>query len=75
VVGAPDAEWGESLCAFVVLRPGSAASAAELQRFVTEDLADYKRPRQVRFVAELPRNPTGKVDKRALRALLVDKAG
>jgi acyl-CoA synthetase (AMP-forming)/AMP-acid ligase II len=70
VVGYPDADWGESLAAFVVLRDGRQASAEELQAFVTAELADYKRPRRVIFVDELPRNPTGKVLKRELKARL-----
>jgi acyl-CoA synthetase (AMP-forming)/AMP-acid ligase II len=70
VVGAPDPDWGESLVAFVVLRDGAAATAEEIQRFVAAELADYKRPRRVLFVDALPRNPTGKVLKRDLKARL-----
>jgi len=70
VVGVPDAEWGESLAAFVVLRDGKACGADELKQFVAAELADYKRPRQVLFVDTLPRTPTGKVLKRELRARL-----
>jgi fatty-acyl-CoA synthase len=74
VVGVPDAEWGESLVAYVVLRPGRAASAEELRVHVGAVLADYKKPRQVLFVPELPRNPTGKVLKRELRAMYMTRA-
>jgi fatty-acyl-CoA synthase len=69
VVGVPDPEWGESLVAYVVLRPGRTAGAEELREHVGAMLADYKKPRQVLFVPELPRNPTGKVLKRELRAM------
>jgi fatty-acyl-CoA synthase len=69
VVGVPDPEWGESLHAFVVLRDGHQLSEAEVIAFCRVGLADFKRPRKVTFVAELPRNPTGKVLKRELRAL------
>ncbi len=67
VVGAPDAEWGESVKAFIVLRPGASLTAAEVADYCKRALADFKRPRTVVFVDELPRNPTGKVLKRALR--------
>ncbi len=70
VVGVPDAEWGESLAAFVVVRDGGHTTAEELQKFVTDELADYKRPRKVLFVDALPRTPTGKVLKRELRERL-----
>jgi fatty-acyl-CoA synthase len=68
VVGIPDPEWGESLKAFVVRRPGSTLTAAEVVAHCNQSLANYKRPRQVAFVDQLPRNPTGKVLKRELRA-------
>ena len=69
VVGVPDPEWGESLRAFVVLRQGQQASEAEVIEYCRRGLADYKRPRKVIFVDELPRNPTGKILKRELRDL------
>jgi fatty-acyl-CoA synthase len=67
VIGVPDPEWGETLHAFVVVRDGHAVSEAEVIEFCRAGLADFKRPRRVTFVAELPRNPTGKVLKRELR--------
>ena len=69
VVGVPDPEWGESLCAFVVVRPGHTVDEAALIEHCRAALADYKRPRRVVFLDELPRNPTGKVLKRELRTL------
>jgi fatty-acyl-CoA synthase len=68
VVGVPDAEWGESLVAWVVPREGQHPTAEALTDFVRQELADYKRPRKVIFVDALPRNPTGKVLKRELKA-------
>jgi fatty-acyl-CoA synthase len=53
----------------VVLRAGSDLSEDEVRDFVKENLARYKVPRDVTFLEELPRNPTGKVLKRELRAL------
>jgi long-chain acyl-CoA synthetase len=51
----------------VVLRPGSGLSADELIAYCRERLAAYKYPRDIRFVAELPKGPTGKLLKSALR--------
>jgi len=67
VIGVPDPEWGETLHAFIVRRDGQALSEADVIAYCRDGLADYKRPRKVSFVAELPRNPTGKVLKRELR--------
>jgi len=69
VVGVPDPEWGETLRAFVVLRAGQTASERDVIDYCRRDLADFKRPRTVTFLPELPRNPTGKILKRELREL------
>jgi len=69
VIGVPDPEWGETLRAFVVLRDEAQLTEREVQDFCREGLADYKRPRKVTFLAEMPRNPTGKILKRELREL------
>ena len=67
VIGVPDGRLGEVGKAFVVLRPGVAATRDELIEFCQARLANYKIPRQVEFRADLPRNPAGKPLKRLLR--------
>ncbi|MPZ59793.1 MAG: AMP-binding protein [Propionibacteriales bacterium] len=67
-VGVPDEEFGQRLRAYVVLREPRAAGEDELKDYVKEHLARFKVPREIRFVEELPRNPTGKVLKRKLDA-------
>jgi len=67
VVGRPDPVWGEAVAAHVVLRPHCAVTEAALIAFARERLADYKLPESVVFRSELPKGPTGKVQRRALR--------
>jgi long-chain acyl-CoA synthetase len=67
VIGVPDVEWGEIIRAYVVLRPGITADEAALVEHCRENLASYKKPRQVRFVEALPLSPVGKVSRVALR--------
>lgn len=67
VVGVPHPVLGEDVAAFVVPREGAPVTADELRGHCAARLADYKRPRQVHFVGELPRNATGKVMKHLLR--------
>jgi fatty-acyl-CoA synthase len=69
VIGVPDAEFGQRLAAFVMRRGEAELSEDEVKAFVKENLARYKIPREVIFLPELPRNPTGKVLKRSLREL------
>lgn len=68
VIGVPDERLGEVGKAFVVPRPGTEPSAAELIEFCRERLANFKVPRQVEFRTDLPRNPSGKALKRVLRS-------
>ncbi len=67
VIGVEDAEFGQRLKAFVVLREGHEANQADLTGHVKAHLAGYKAPREIEFMDELPRNATGKVLKRVLR--------
>jgi len=68
VVGKPHPKLGEDVAAFVVLREGMTATAAELMEFCKDKLADFKRPRDIRFLEALPVTAMGKVDKKELRA-------
>jgi fatty-acyl-CoA synthase len=70
VVGRPDAKWGEVPVAFVVLREGESATAEDLVEHCRGQLAKFKVPKAVTFIDALPRNPSGKVLKRELRASL-----
>ena len=65
-LGVPDEDFGQRLRAYVALRPGHELSEREVQDYVKANLARYKVPREVVFVDELPRNPSGKVLKREL---------
>jgi fatty-acyl-CoA synthase len=67
-IGVDDERFGQRLKAFVVLHGGRRLSADEVRQYVRDNLATYKVPRDVVFVDELPRNPTGKVLKRELAA-------
>ena len=67
-IGVDDERFGQRLKAFVVLREGAQVSEDELKEYVKQNLANYKVPREVVFLDELPRNPTGKVLKRELAA-------
>jgi acyl-CoA synthetase (AMP-forming)/AMP-acid ligase II len=67
VIGVPDAQWGETVKAIVVVRPGMTVTAEELIAFCRGQLGGFERPRSIDFVAELPRNPSGKVLKWVLR--------
>jgi acyl-CoA synthetase (AMP-forming)/AMP-acid ligase II len=67
VIGVPDDYWGESVKAVVELRPGASVTAEDLIAFCGERLADYKKPRSVDIVDELPRSPAGKLLKTLIR--------
>jgi acyl-coenzyme A synthetase/AMP-(fatty) acid ligase len=65
VVG-PDEAFGQRLLGYVVLRPGARATAQSLRTHVRDQLANYKVPRDIVVLDELPRNASGKVMKKAL---------
>ena len=72
VVGMPDAEWGEAVVAFVV---GDNVAPEELDALCLANIARFKRPKQYRFVAELPKSNYGKVLKTELRRMLEGTGG
>ena len=70
VIGIPDDRWGEAVVAVVSLRSRAEAGEQDLIRFVRERLADFKTPKAIHFVSELPKTGTGKIAKRVLRGSL-----
>jgi len=67
VFGVPDEQWGERVTAAVVLRPDARATAGDLIAFCRDRITHYKAPKEVRFLAALPRTGSGKITKKALR--------
>ena len=70
VVARPDEKWGEVPVAFVVLKPGQSTTADDLNNFCRDRLAHFKTPKEYRFVHELPRTATGKLQKFKIRELV-----
>jgi acyl-CoA synthetase (AMP-forming)/AMP-acid ligase II len=70
VLGVDDDQYGQRLAAFVVLDAGAAATPETLKAHVRENLANYKVPREIAVLEELPRGSTGKILRRELQALL-----
>ena len=75
VVGVPDAEWGESVVAFVVMAPGLQTTTEALDQHCLAQMARFKRPKRYEIVTELPKNNYGKVLKTELRQRLASTAG
>src|SRR5262245_35687708 len=74
VVGRPDAAHGEEVVAFVELGSGQDATPEDLVAYAKERIGGYKYPREVHLVGSLPLTPVGKVDRKALRARLLEEA-
>jgi long-chain acyl-CoA synthetase len=75
VIGVPDDKMGEEVGAAVVLKKGQEISEDELRDYVKEEVANYKYPRRIWFVDELPTGPTGKILKREIEVPEPAKAG
>ena len=75
VFGVPDPRFGEEVCAWIVLRPGQAATAEEIVAYCRERIAHYKVPRYVRFVADFPLTATGKAQKFVMREQMKRELG
>ncbi len=67
VIGVPDARWGEAVKAMVVLRPGESPEPSDIIAFTEKEIAGYKKPKQVEFLSEIPKNAQGKVLRREIR--------
>ena len=68
VVGIPDPKWGETPHAFVVAASGAEVSEADLIAYARDHMAHFKAPRKIKFVTELPKTATGKIQKYVLRS-------
>lgn len=67
VIGVPDKDWGENVKAYIVLKPGKQLETSDIINYCTKRLASYKKPKEVEFIEQLPRNAAGKVLKQVLR--------
>jgi len=75
VIGVPDGKYGEELCAWVKLRPGSDLDAEQIREFCVGKIAHYKVPRYIRVTADFPMTVTGKVQKFKMRETSIDELG
>jgi fatty-acyl-CoA synthase len=75
VCGVPDPRFGEEVCAWIQLKPGAVTTPEEIREFCQDKIAHYKIPRHIRFVSEFPMTITGKVQKFAMREIMVKELG
>ena len=75
MIGLPDEEAGEIPAAYVVLKQGLDTTAADIQRFVADHVANYKQIRKLTFVDAIPKSPSGKILRRVLRDQATQESG
>ncbi|OIQ94520.1 long-chain-fatty-acid--CoA ligase [mine drainage metagenome] len=73
VFGVPDSQYGEQLCAWIILKDGEAMSEEEVLAFCASEIAHYKVPRVIRFVSSFPMTVTGKIQKFMMRKAMIEE--
>jgi len=73
VCGVPDVKFGEEVCAWIQLKPGTSSTTEEIREFCQNQIAHYKVPRYIRFVTEFPMTITGKVQKFLIRKQMIEE--
>lgn len=73
VIGLPDEIWGERVHAVVSLKPGGQVSEAAILAWCKERISGYKRPRSIEIMPEIPKTPVGKISKKDLRAMVLNR--
>ncbi len=75
VVGLPDKKYGEELCAWIIVKPGQTATEDEIRDFCKGQIAHYKVPKYIQFVAAFPMTVTGKIQKFKIRETMAEQLG
>jgi fatty-acyl-CoA synthase len=73
VFGVPDAKYGEELCAWIVSKAGASLDEESVRKFCQDRISHYKIPRHIRFVESFPSTVTGKVQKFAMREVMIEE--
>lgn len=73
VVGIPDEDWGEAVCAVIIQAENQKLSDREIYKFCKENLAGYKTPKKIVFIDKLPLNSAGKILRRKVKEMLLDR--